>query len=57
VLLADVPDNLVLEEPHAKDKNTENYYKCHHVIEYILFALGIVHTVKFSSPSCQFSEY
>ena len=36
VLLADVPDNLVLEEPHAKDKNTENYYKCHHIVEYTL---------------------
>ena len=47
VLLADVPDNLVLEEPHAKDKNTENYYKCYHVIEYTLFALGKIHHVKF----------
>lgn len=32
VLLADVPDNLVLKEPHAKDKNTENYYKRYHAI-------------------------
>ena len=32
VFLADVPDNLVLEEPHAKDDNTENDYKRYHAI-------------------------
>ena len=30
VFLADVSHNLVLEEPHAKDNNTENDYKRYH---------------------------
>ena len=32
VFLADVSHNLVLEEPHAKDNNTENDYKRYHAI-------------------------
>lgn len=57
VLLADVPDNLVLEEPHAKDNSTENYYKCYHMVEYTLFALGMACHVKFPYSPCQLFEY
>lgn len=32
IVLADMPDNLVLKEPHAKDNNTENDYKRYHAI-------------------------
>ena len=50
VLLADVPDNLVLEEPHAKDDCTENDYKRYHVIEYILLYLNKDATINPTVP-------
>lgn len=50
VFLADVPDNLVLEEPHAKDDCTENDYKRYHVIEYILLYLNKDATINPTVP-------
>lgn len=38
VLLADVPHDLVLEQPHEKDDGTEYDYKRYHIIEYIFIS-------------------
>lgn len=35
IVLADMPDNLVLEEPYAKDNRTEDDYKRYHVIGFL----------------------